>query len=110
MLFGALLKAGLHWRMALAPAVPVQALLALVCAYKWLATSNPALEIKSELKADAKQQSPVVDSTKTEAVSLWSQLASLDFWLMFVPKVVIFTYTQFFMSARTPTVPSASGC
>ena len=53
MLFGALLKAGLHWRMALAPAVPVQALLALVCAYKWLATSNPALEIKSELKADA---------------------------------------------------------
>jgi len=73
------------------PMVPVQALLLLLCAYKWMTNSSTPAASKAAGKAAA---APPAEKT----VSALSAFMSFDFWLMLIPKAVLFTYTQFFMN------------
>jgi MFS family permease len=97
--FGQLLSSGLHWRQTLMPAVPIQVLLLLMCAYYWatsrttdsLATAKPA-------SAAAAKKEDASKSAGGDEPSALAAMLSLDFWLMLLPKAVLFTYTQFFMN------------
>ena len=91
MLFGLLLKYGLTWRMALLPAIPMQVLLALICAQQWIAF-KPGKGNPRTSSAVSEPQRPSNQSPNEP--SPWMYVMSLNFWLMFIPKVVIFTYTQ----------------
>ena len=88
--YGQLLSAGLSWRQVCMPMVPAQLLLLVLCVYKWAATAPaPATAKKAEAKKTAGDE---------PAPSVLSAFLSLDFWLMLIPKAVLFTYTQFFMN------------
>jgi len=89
-IFGQLLTAGLHWRQALMPVVPLQAVLLVACAYYW-STSRAAAAPATKAKAKA-------EPAAAAGPSALQAMLSLDFWLMLVPKAVLFTYTQFFMN------------
>ena len=91
--FGQLLTAGFSWREVMMPMVPVQVLLLLFCAYKW-STDSKAASAKAAAQADKKKE-PVKQAGGT---SILSAMFMLDFWLMLIPKAVLFTYTQFFMN------------
>lgn len=106
MAFGTLLKSGLHWRKALAPAVPAQGLLALMCFYKW-STASKAAAAAEKGKGGAKAAAKA--AADDGGGSAWGHVATLDFWLMFIPKVVLFTYTQFFMNFMAPLLHSSYG-
>jgi len=89
--FGQLLSAGLSWREVMTPMLPVQAGLLLLCLYN-LAAGNkaaPAAATKAGGKKKADEAPPP---------SALSAFVTLDFWLMLLPKTVLFTYTQFFMN------------
>jgi len=96
-LFGQLLSAGLHWRYALLPILPVQAVLLLMCSYYWYtnraSSKPPAAPAKKEAAAASKPK----EGAAGGATALQAFL-SIDFWLMVLPKAVLFTYTQFFMN------------
>jgi len=95
-LFGQLLSAGLHWRQALLPIVPVQVVLLLMCGWFWSTSSgtraSEAAAPSAKKAADAKPAEQAAGLTPMQA------MLSLDFWLMLLPKAVVFTYTQFFMN------------
>jgi MFS family permease len=86
--FGQLLSSGMHWRSVLIPLIPLQALLLLLCGYKYWADSAAAVPAKLPASKDAPP--PAADPPP----SVVSALLSLDMWLMLVPKALIFTYTQ----------------
>ena len=91
--FGQLLSAGMHWRSVLMPVVPLQAVLLLLCIYKWSIDSpKPAKSTAASSSKDAPKQEDA------PAPSILSAMLSLDVWLMLVPKALLFTYTQFFMN------------
>jgi sugar phosphate permease len=98
MMFGTLLKAGLTWRQALMPAVPIQILIGLGCLYCWSAMPKSNSEaVAKKPSADGKEATD--KKKKAEAApSGLTAFASFDLWLMLIPKVVLFTYTQFFMN------------
>ena len=104
MLFGTLLKSGMTWRMSLAPAIPAQALLAAVCMYEWSNSAKPA-----EKKATRSSTAKAAGKSADKGPSPWGYVVTLDFWLMFIPKVLIFTYTQFFMNFMAPLLHSSYG-
>ena len=93
-LFGQLLSYGLHWRQSLLPMLPLQALLLLMCGYYWATSRKP----KEEAKPAAKKAAGKKEEAAAEGPSVLQAMLSLDFWLMLLPKSVIFTYTQFFMN------------
>jgi len=74
-------------------------LLLLMCAYYWatsrttdsLATAKPA-------SAAAAKKEDASKSAGGDEPSALAAMLSLDFWLMLLPKAVLFTYTQFFMN------------
>ena len=66
------------------PVVPLQAVLLLLCVYKW------ATETKSSAAS--------TDAPEEKAPSVFGAMLSLDLWLMLIPKALLFTYTQFFMN------------
>ena len=103
MFFGRLLKAGLHWREALMPTAAAQALLAVLCAAKLLSAGGAPRA--SEPPKKGAPPSPSAASGD----SPWRHVATLDFWLMFLPKIVLFTYTQFFMNFLAPYLHAEHG-
>ena len=88
-IFGQLLSAGLGWRQVCMPMLPVQALLLALCIYKW---STSAASAAAAPAAGAKK------TAGEPAPSVAGAFLSVDFWLMLIPKAVLFTYTQFFMN------------
>ena len=90
--FGQMLKFGFHWRRALAPSLPVQFLLATLCCYKCMSQSSKSAQSSKSMASPSPQLS----------TSKWAHIVTLNFWLMFIPKVVLFTYTQFFMNFVGP--------
>ena len=88
-IFGQLLSAGLGWRQVCMPMLPVQALLLALCIYKW---STSAASAAAAPAAGAKK------AAGEPAPSVAGAFLSVDFWLMLIPKAVLFTYTQFFMN------------
>ena len=89
-LFGQLLSAGLHWRTALMPMLPLQVALLVFCGFKY-ARSAPAAATAGTGRGRAVGKPP-------SGASVFSALRSIDFWLMLLPKAILFTYTQFFMN------------
>ena len=89
--FGQLLSAGLTWRQVCMPMVPLQAVLLLMCIYKWNA-NKAAAAAPAAKKADGKK------ADEPPPTSIVGAVLSIDFWLMLIPKAVLFTYTQFFMN------------
>lgn len=89
-LFGQLLSAGLGWRQVLVPMLPVQALLLFFCLYKW--STNKAAAAAPKSKATPTKKPAAAGLSLGQAIML------PDFWLMLIPKAVLFTYTQFFMN------------
>ena len=90
--FGQLLSAGLGWRQVLVPMLPIQGLLLFFCLYKW-STNKAAAAAKPKEKAAAKPTEEAAGG-----LSLGAAMLLPDFWLMLIPKAVLFTYTQFFMN------------
>lgn len=88
--FGQLLSSGMQWRSVLVPLLPLQALLLLLCGYKYWTDSAAAAPAKSSA-ASAKSAPPPAAEPPP---SVLSTLLSLDMWLMLVPKALLFTYTQ----------------
>ena len=78
-IFGQLLSAGLHWRKALMPVVPVQAVLLVACFYYWSTSRAAAAPAKAKAKETAAAGGP----------SALQAMLSLDFWLMLVPQAVL---------------------
>uniref|UniRef100_A0A7S0P042 Major facilitator superfamily (MFS) profile domain-containing protein n=1 Tax=Calcidiscus leptoporus TaxID=127549 RepID=A0A7S0P042_9EUKA len=105
MFFGRLLKAGLHWRQALMPTGIVQALLAVLCTLTLFARRGAGKESGTAAQIDASKAAPPPPSRS----AAWAHVATIDFWLMFIPKIVIFTYTQFFMNFLAPYLHSSFG-
>ncbi len=101
--FGSLLSAGLHWRTALMPMVPLQVVLGVLCAIS--ATSASA---KRGGKA-AQKKGGAGGASGAPGLTLGQAVLSLDFWLMILPKAVLFTYTQFFMNYLPQLLHSAYG-
>jgi len=92
--FGQLLSAGLHWKQALLPILPVQLVLLCMCAYYWVASPGQAAPAAKDDQAAAKAKpEPAADGP-----SALQAMLSVDFWLMLLPKALLFTYTQFFMN------------
>jgi len=88
--YGQLLTAGFGWRQVCMPMIPLQALLLLLVIYKWNSATPAAAPKPATPKAGEAPAPP-----KTSA---FGAMLSLDFWLMLIPKMVLFTYTQFFMN------------
>ena len=74
---------------ALAPMIPVQALLGGVCAVQFASSAQPAVAA-----GEAAKGAKGAEGAKVAQPSAWGHLLALDFWLMFIPKIVLFTYTQ----------------
>ncbi|KAL1524476.1 hypothetical protein AB1Y20_019370 [Prymnesium parvum] len=106
MVFGSLLKAGMTWRRTLLPAIPIQLLLSAVCTYLWLSSKPSVAAVEGGEKTGATK---APEPSPSEAASPWRHVTSLNFWLMFIPKVVLFTYTQFFMNFVGPLLHSNYG-
>ena len=87
--FGQLLSAGLHWRKVLMSMVPLQILLGLVCVYKMSAKAATPVAAKKGQKTEA---------AGAEGISPLTAMRTVDFWLLILPKAVVFTFTQFFMN------------
>lgn len=83
--YGQLLSAGFDWRKVCMPMVPIQVLLLAMCFSKW-AGSTAAAPAKPTAGTTAADSAP--------APSVLGAFLSLDFWLMLVPKMVTFTFTQ----------------
>mmetsp|Transcript_46683 Transcript_46683/g.77237 ORF Transcript_46683/g.77237 Transcript_46683/m.77237 type:complete len:430 (-) Transcript_46683:330-1619(-) len=92
--FGQLLSVGLDWRTTLLPMLPMQALLLLMCLYKW-ASAPKAAAVEASV---AKSNNGKRDAGAEEGLSPLAAMVTIDFWLMLIPKAVLFTYTQFFMN------------
>ena len=88
--FGQLLSFGLGWRQVLLPMLVPQAVLLLFCFYKF--TTDKASAAKPTAAA-AKKAEPAESGMTMGQAALMP-----DFWLMLIPKAVLFTYTQFFMN------------
>lgn len=95
MLFGTLLKSGMHWRKALLPALPAQALVALACLYSWSSSkaASAAPGAGRTLRSSSKGTPKATPAAAGGAASGWDHFKTLDLWLMLIPKVLIFTYT-----------------
>jgi hypothetical protein len=82
--------------------VPLQAVLLVACAYYW-STSRTTAAAAAPTKAKAEPAAAAGGPSALQA------MLSLDFWLMLVPKAVLFTYTQFFMN-YIPQLLNVSYC
>ena len=89
--FGQLLTFGVAWRNTMYPILIVQALLLLMCIQKWSANSKTSAASKAPAAAKAA-------SSSEKAPSILSAFLDINFYLMLIPKTVLFTYTQFFMN------------
>lgn len=111
--YGSLLHRGYTWRQVFCAPAAVQLVLVILCIWQHITVKRIQA---TSTAADEAATSPVKLADKrahaeAEAVqkSVWAQVLSTDFLLMFVPKCALFILTQWFMNFVGLFLPYAFG-